>query len=115
MNIDRWEEIRNSVKKNFGLLEEGREDLFVDTAEGRQKNGDAEFVVFKSPLGRTKLELLKKPRLEEEKYHFSHRQGDAARVEYKHSDTEFVYALKAYKWDDIDEEWKEIDADKFHL
>lgn len=112
MNLERWEEIKNTIRKSFTVEEEGSEDLFVETAEGRLKQGEAEFFVFQSPMGKTKLELRKKPRLEEKKFHFSHRAGAAARVEYKHSETELVYTLKAYRWDDVEDDWKEIEAGK---
>lgn len=115
MSPDRWQQIKQTVKKQFPAFEQGTEDLIVDTAEGQVKQGEAEFVVFDSPAlgGRTKLQFQKKPRLEEKKYHYSHRGGDAARVEYKFSESELIYVLKAYKWDDIEEEWKEIDASSF--
>ena len=115
MSPDRWEEIKNTVKKQFTLEEEGTEDLFVDTADGEVKAGEAEFVVFESPLGRTKLQLQKKPKLEGKQYHYSHQQGQSARVEYKFSDTETVHTFHAFKWDDQNDEWKEIDAEKFSL
>lgn len=112
MTLERWETIKETVKKQFGAAEEGREDLLVETGEGMVKQGEAEFVIFQSPLGRTKLELQKKPRLEEKKYHYSHRQGDAARVEYKFSEDETVLQMKAYKEND-DGDWEEIDAETF--
>ncbi len=112
MNTERWGQIKNTVKKQYPSAEEGVEDLLVDTAEGQVKQGEAEFVIFESPLGRLKLQFQKKPRVEEKKYHFSHRQGAAARVEYKFSEHELVYLLKAYKWDDMEDEWKEIDSNK---
>lgn len=114
MTFERWQQIRDMVKKQFGIAEQGREDLVVDTAEGPVKQGEAEFVIFMSPAlgGRIKLQFQKKPKVEEKKYHYSHRQGQAARVEYKFSDTEMVYALKAYKWNDDADEWTEMDAEK---
>lgn len=112
MTLDRWEEIKNNVRKQFPDFETGTEDLITDTAEGQVKQGEAEFLVFASPIGRTKLQLQKKPKVEEKKYHYSHRAGDSARVEYKFSETDSVLTMKAYKWDDTEDEWKEIDASK---
>ena len=113
MTPERWQEIKKRVKRQDSKAEEGREDLLMDTAEGQIKTGEAEFIVFENPtLGRLKLELQKKPRVEEKKFHYSHRQGQSARVEYKFSEHELVYTLKAYKLDDM-EEWKEIDASSF--
>lgn len=116
MTLERWEQIKEMVKRQYSVEDEGTEDLLVETGEGMVKQGEAEFIIFDAPSalggGRMKLELQKKPRLEEKKYHFSHRQGDAARVEYKFSDSETVLQLKAYK-EDEDGEWKEIDAASF--
>ncbi|TSA46277.1 hypothetical protein D4R52_00845 [bacterium] len=113
MTPERWETIKQSVKKQFKVEEEGAEDLLVETGEGSVKQGEAEFVIFESPLGRLKLQLQKKPKLEEKKFHYSHQQGKGARVEYKFSEDEIVLTFKAYKWDDAQDEWKEMDADKF--
>lgn len=113
MSPEKWETIKQTVKKQFSIQEEGIEDLLVDTAEGQVKQGQAEFIVFESPLGRTKLQFQKKPKLEEKKYFYSHRQGDAARVEYKYSGTDLVYTFKAYRWSDTEEQWCEIDSGSF--
>ncbi|OGZ15731.1 MAG: hypothetical protein A3G11_01525 [Candidatus Lloydbacteria bacterium RIFCSPLOWO2_12_FULL_51_9] len=113
MTPERWETIKESVKKQFTVIEQGNEDLIVETADGQIKQGTAEFVVFESPLGRTKLQFQKKPKMEEKKYFYSKREGDAARVEYKFSEKETVFTFKAYKWDDIEDEWREIDPKTF--
>jgi hypothetical protein len=113
MTQEKWQEIKENVKKQFGIEEEGREDLIVETGEGAVKQGEAEFVIFEGPMGRMKLELQKKPRLEEKKFHYSHQQGQSARVEYKFSEDETVLTFKAYKWDDREDEWKEIESSSF--
>ena len=113
MSPDRWETIKQTAKKQFKLEEEGNEELLVETGEGVVKQGEAEFVVFESPLGRIKLQLQRKPKVEEKKFFYSHRQGDAARVEYKFSEDEVVYTFKAYKWNDTEDEWREIDSSSF--
>lgn len=113
MTLERWEEIKTNVKRQSPDAEEGREDLLVDTADGQVKQGEAEYLIFQSPLGRTKLQLQMKPRLEEKKFFFSHRQGDSARVEYKFSEHDLIYTLKAYRWNELDESWQEFDSDAF--
>ncbi len=112
MTQERWSQIKSTVAKQFGIAEEGVEDLIVDTADGPVKQGEAEYVIFDGPLGRLKLQLQKKPRLEDKIFHYSHRAGTAARVEYKFSEDETVLTLKAYKFTD-DDEWKEIDSSTF--
>ncbi|MBI4049987.1 MAG: hypothetical protein HY398_00900 [Candidatus Doudnabacteria bacterium] len=113
MTQEKWDEIKANIAKSFVVEEQGTEDLIVETGEGEVKQGEAEFVVFKSPLGRTKLQFQKKPRLKEKQYHYSHRAGDSARVEYKFSEDELVYTLKAYKWDEVEDEWKEMESSMF--
>ena len=115
MSPDKWQQIKSVVKKQFALEDEGRVDLLVDTADCTVKQGEAEYLVFESPLGRTKLELQTKPRLEEKKYFYSKREGDTARVEYKFSDKDLVCTFKAYKWDEVEDEWREIDPSRFHI
>lgn len=115
MTQERWEQIKEMVKRKYSGASEGSEDLIVETGDGQVKAGEAEFVVFENPAlgGRMKLELQKKPRLEGKKYHYSHQQGSSARVEYKFSENETVLTMKAYKWDDDNDEWKEIEAAAF--
>lgn len=113
MTPERWHAIKQTIRREYPVEDEGTEDLLVATGEGIVKQGESEFIIFASPLGRMKLEFQKKPKVEAKKYHYSHRQGDAARVEYKFSENLEVYTLKAYKWDEAEEVWREIDASTF--
>ena len=113
MSPEKWEEIKMMATKQFEVEDEGVEDLLVETADGPVKQGTAEFVIFKSPMGRTKLQFQTKAKLEGKEYHFSHRAGTSARVEYKFSEDEVVHTFKVYKYDDLDDEWSEIDGSQF--
>jgi hypothetical protein len=113
MDIDQFEQLRENIRRKFEVEEEGTEDLMGETADGLVKQGTAEFLVVTTPLGRIKLSLEKRPVVLDKKFIYSHRAGQAARTEYEFSDTEFSYRLKAYKWDDIEEKWDEIDASNF--
>jgi hypothetical protein len=113
MDIDRWEQLKTSLKGKFDVEEEGREDLTMDTQDGEVVTGSSDFMVMQTPVGRIKLALVKKPVVLGKKEHFSHRAGQAARVEYEFSESEFSHKLHAYKWNDMDEEWEEIDAENF--
>ena len=110
MDVDRWEQIRENIRSKFKVLEEGTEDLTVATGEGEVKNGKAEFLIAETPLGKIKLAFESHPVVLDKKFIFSHRAGQAARTEYEFSNTEFSHKIKAYKWDDDNDEWKEIDA-----
>jgi hypothetical protein len=87
--------------------------LIVHTQEGEIKNGTADVLVVETPMGRMKLAFESRPVVLDKKFIYSHRGGTAARTEYEFSDKEFTHKLKAYKWDDLDEDWKEIDASSF--
>ncbi|MBX4186899.1 MAG: hypothetical protein KW802_01390 [Candidatus Doudnabacteria bacterium] len=113
MDTDRWEQIKENIKSKFPVLEEGTEDLMVPTAEGDVKNGKAEFIVAQTPLGKIKLVFESRPVVLDKKTIYSHRAGQAARNEYEFSESEFSHKVKAYKWNDDEDEWKEIDAATF--
>lgn len=114
MDQDRWEQIKENIKRKFRILEEGTEDLVVRTNEGEVKSGKAEFLVTETPMGKVKLALEKRPVVLDKKFIYSHRAGQAARTEYEFSDTEFSYKLKAYLWSDDEDRWSEIDAGNFN-
>jgi len=48
MSPEKWEEIKNTVRKNFSVEDEGVEDLLQETADGTVKQGEAEYLVFGS-------------------------------------------------------------------
>ncbi|MBI2607944.1 MAG: hypothetical protein HYW51_03920 [Candidatus Doudnabacteria bacterium] len=113
MDNDRWEQLKENVKSKFRVLEEKTEDLIVETADGAVKQGLVEYLVVETPMGRMKLTRESKPVVLDKKFHYSHRAGQAARTEYKFSDSEFSHKLKVYKWSEDDDEWQEIDAEQF--
>ncbi len=113
MDIDRWLQLKESLKGKFSIDEEGLEDLIMDTQDGPVKQGVSEFLVMQTPMGRMKLACEKRPKVLDKKFIYSHRAGQSARTEYQFSETEFTYKLKAYKWNDMEEEWEEIDAESF--
>lgn len=115
MTPDKWEQIKENIKRNFTVEDQGVEDVLVETGEGLIKQGTAEYIIFDGPLGRIKLRLEKKPKLEDKKYFYSHRGGSAARVEYKFSDKEIVLTPKAYQWDEVEDDWKDIDVERFNF
>ena len=113
MDLNRFEQIKENIKGKFKVTDEGVEDLMVETQDGMIKQGTAEFLTVQTPMGKIKLALEKRPVVLDKKFIYSHRAGQAARTEYEFSDTEFSYKLKAYKWNDLDDEWDEIDAENF--
>lgn len=120
MQDDKWEALKEELKRKFKVEDEHFEDLVMQTADGPVVQGQAEVIIFESPLGKVKLVRESKPVVLDKKMFYSHQQGKAARTEYKFSDTEFSHKIKAYKWDPDasvgagdNDEWKEIDAGNF--
>lgn len=113
MQDDKWEALKEELKRKFKVEDEHFEDLEVETADGIVKQGKAEVIIFPSPIGKVKLVRESRPVVLDKKEFYSHQQGKAARIEYVFSETEFFHKIKAYKWDDYNDDWKEIDADKF--
>jgi hypothetical protein len=113
MQDDKWEALKEELKRKFKVEDEHFEDLTVQTADGPVISGKVEVIIFESPMGKVKLARESKPVVLGKKEFYSHQQGKAARVEYQFSDTEFSHKIKAYKWDDDNDEWKEIDAAAF--
>jgi len=104
MSPDKWEEIKELAKKSFEVSEMGK----------NEKEGViTEELIFIGPLGKMKLEFVSKPLVLSKKTYYSKRMGDTAKVDYITSDTEKTNTLFAYKWDQIAENWIEIDAASF--
>ncbi len=113
MQDEKWEPLKEELKRKFKVESEHFEDLITQTADGPVVSGKAEVIVFESPIGKIKLVRESKPVVLDKKEFYSHQQGKAARTEYTFSETEFSHKLKAYKWDDYNDDWKEMDAGAF--
>lgn len=115
MQDDKWEALKEELKRKFKVEDEHFEDLMVETSDGMVKQGRSEVIIFSAsgreiPFSKVKLVRESRPVVTDKKFIYSHRAGQAARTEYEFSDTEFSHKIKAYKWDDDSDEWKEIDA-----
>ncbi len=115
MQDEKWEQLVEMVKKNFSGAVLSAEDIIVETEDGTQNRGNKNILEFYHPDGlKYKVVRENRPVVLEKKEHFTHRMGATARVEYKHSDTEFSHKLKVYKEINFDE-WDEITLDRLGL
>jgi hypothetical protein len=55
MQEEKWEELKEELARKFEIEAEGFEDLVLEKEDGTHKVGTAEFLIFQSPFGRTKL------------------------------------------------------------
>jgi hypothetical protein len=109
MTREKWESIKGKVLDAFTVSDKGTEHY------DEEGGVDLDFVEFDSPIGKTRLEFVDKPIVLGKKTLYSHRGGSDTGVEYLYSPTERSARMIAYKWDDTQDDWLEISADKFNL
>lgn len=103
MTKERWQEIFGDIKDKFEVIDNGNEHI-------EEEGGvDIEYIVFRGPMGKTRLEFIAKPIVLDKKTNYSRRAGSEVKVDYVYSKTEKNHSLNAYKWDDKEKEWEEID------
>ena len=107
MQIEKWKTIIGNIKDNFKVEDEGTEH--IDDEGGV----DVDFIVFYGPVGKMRLELITKPLIIDKKTNYSKRIGSESQVEYVYSQDEKSSKMIAYKWDDNQEDWVEIEAGMF--
>gem|GEM_PF-136297 len=103
MNTEKWQEIVGQIKDSFEVMEDGKRDLEEDP-------GYVNFIIFKGPLGKMKLELTTRPLVLDKKGIGSRRIGSQSKVEYIYSESETTQTFKAYKWNESAEEWTEMEG-----
>jgi len=106
---EKWQEIIGRIKDGFPVEE--TEKVHLDEEGGL----DIEYIIFKGPLGRMKLEFISRPVVLDKKTKYSNRVGQQTVVEYVYSPDEFSHKLKAYKWDEAVGDWAEMEAKSFAL
>ena len=104
---EKWENLIDDIKDKFEVENQDREHL------NEQGGIDIESIIFKGPLGRMRLELITKPVVLDKKTSYSRRIGSKTSVEYVYSEDEKTHRLIAYKWDEAQEDWVEINTESF--
>lgn len=107
MTKDKWLLIVGNIKDNFEVLENEKETI-------EDEGGiEVEYIVFNGPLGKIRLEFIEKPVVLDKKTTYSRRIGSETKIDYIYSDSEKSSQLLAFKWDDNQDEWIEIDSVNF--
>jgi len=107
MKPEKWENLIGDIKDKFEVEEHDKKHL------DEQGGTDIESIIFKGPLGRMKLEFITKPVVLDKKTSYSQRIGSQVDIQYIYSEDEKTNRLVAYKWDEAQNEWVEINADNF--
>ena len=107
MTKEKWANVLSNILDNFEVLEHEKESF-------EEEGGvEVEYVVFLSPLGKVRLDLVEKAMVLGKKTNYSNRAGAETGVEYIYSPTEKTIHLEAYQWSENDDDWIEIDSTKF--
>jgi hypothetical protein len=106
MDDEKWQNTVGRIKDDFEVFEHA-------TRQFEDGPGSAEYIIFKSPLGKIKLERTTKPLVLDKKAIGSRRIGSQATVEYIYSETEKVHTMKAYKWEESQNGWVEMERSLF--
>jgi len=107
MTPEKWKNITGNIKDSFKVEDEGKEHL------DEEGGVDIEYIIFQGPLGKMRLEYIIKPVVIDKKTIYSRRIGSETKVDYVYSEDEKSHKLVAYKWDEDDENWAEIDGGMF--
>ena len=108
MRPERWENLINDIKDKFEVEDFKKEH--IDDMGGT----DVERIIFKGPLGRMKLEFITRPLVLDKKTNYAKKRlGGETGIEYIYSLDEKTHKMVAYKWDEGDNEWIEMDARSF--
>ena len=106
MNDQRWEEVLRRLDKQFG-------DLEFDEVEDETTHAVVESVVWASPAGKMRLTRTTRPLILDSKRHFSNRAGAGSHVEYTFSKSEITQKVRLYKWNELQNDWEEVDSSLF--
>jgi hypothetical protein len=104
MTDEKWQATIGQIKDSFEVFEERREDL-------EEEPGFVEWIIFRSPVGKMKLERTTHHWVTGNKVKGSNRIGSDVAIQKEYSE-EVAQKMRAYKWDDTAADWVEIEAEK---
>lgn len=116
MNDEKWGDVVQLIEQKFGIIERKKEEFPLgDDFEEEKAKEEVESIVFNGPLGKMMVQRTTRPIVIDKKSHYTKRMGQGAQVEYTYSEDKFSHKLKAFKWDDIANDWVEMEAEKLEL
>lgn len=104
MTDEKWEQLIGRIKDEFDVEDH-------KTMDGKREREKIEEIVFNGPIGKMKVARSVRPRVLDEKTHYSNRIGGDMSVERVYSDDEFVNNIEVFK--DEDGEWVPVDNSMF--
>jgi hypothetical protein len=115
MQDEKWENLLDNLEIKFGKLERKRSKSTSEDDVGHEITAIDEWVEFDSPIGKMKLVRTTRPMIIDKKFHYTHTGGSKGKVEYVLSDTEKSHKVTLYRWNDIKNDWLEVEQPKGEL
>lgn len=111
---EKWFDLKDNIQDKFNVLEDKTEDLILEVGPEKEriKRGTVDILIFEGPQGKIKIERENKPIVLDQKIQY-HRKKEGSKTEYTFSETEFSHIIKAYKWDEDENDWVKIDISGF--
>ncbi|NMC51896.1 hypothetical protein GYA54_04190 [Candidatus Kuenenbacteria bacterium] len=110
MTREKWLEILEKIKKQFGVESEYKEPI------GENIPGEKWVVEFRaSAMGKIKMEWVEKARLKDVKTIYSNRIGSNTKIENVYDEEEKTNYLNVFKWNDRDNDWEKISTELINL
>ncbi len=107
MTPEKWINTVNDIKDKFPTRNEG--ELLIEEEGGIE----VKFIEFDGPIGKMRLEFIAKPVIIDRKTNFSKRIGSETQVTYVYSTEEKSYKMIAYKWNNYEDDWIEMETGMF--
>ena len=108
MQDEKWAELIYNLEAKFGELERKTQTTVSKDDAGHERKTSEEWLIFKTPMGKMKLSRITRPMIIDKKFHYTHSTKSKGKVEYIMSDTEKSYNVQLSKWDELKNDWQEV-------
>jgi len=110
MNPEHWEDIIGKIKDKFSDATHAKEDFVVEENNlGEKIMGKKEMIEFTSPVGRIRLEKIRKPAVLGKHVLYSNRIGSETKVDRVYSDEDMVEHINIYRLNETENVWIKLD------
>jgi len=114
MNPEHWEDIIGKIKDKFSDATHTKEDFVIEENNlGEKIIGEQERIEFVSPVGKIRLEKIRKPMVLDKRVLYSKRIGSDIKVDRVYSDKEMVEYINIYRFNETENEWLKLDEHNF--
>ncbi|MDO8463318.1 MAG: hypothetical protein Q7S96_03555 [bacterium] len=105
MRREHWADLLDRIAERFSVTDRGTTTL-EDVP-----SSEVLYVEFTGPMGHMRVEFITKPRTLGERALGSRRIGGETTVQKRYDENDLVSFLRAFRWDDAEAAWEEINAD----